>query len=138
MSQNRRDAWRRLSPAQRRILSSHLLCELEREESMRSDVLSDLAAEFGPQQWDATLAVIAEGESEHFDAVPACKTNYYGVPLPDGCTLAEVGAELGVTRQRAMCIEAEAMRKLRRSPFAQELRDALVDRDTRRTRGRSA
>lgn len=134
MNQNQRAAWLRLSPAQRRILSSHLLCELEREEFMRSDVLSDLVAEFGPQQWDATLAVIAEGESEHFDTVPACKTNYYGVPLPDGCTLAEVGAELGVTKQRAMCIEAGAMRKLRRSPYAQELLNVLVDRDTRRRR----
>ena len=134
MNQNQRAAWRRLSPAQRRILSSHLPGEFEREESMRSDVLSDLAAEFGPQQWDATLAVIAEGESEHFDTVPACKTNYYGVPLPDGCTLAEVVAELGVTKQRAMCIEAGAMRKLRRSPYAQELLNVLVDRDTRRRR----
>lgn len=134
MNQNQRAAWRRLSPAQRRILSSHLPGEFEREESMRSDVLSDLAAEFGPQQWDATLAVIAEGESEYFDTVPTCKTNHYGVPVPDGCTLAEVGAELGVTKQRAMCIEAGAIRKLRRSPYAQELLNVLVDRDTRRRR----
>lgn len=132
MDHNRRAAWYRLTPNQRRILLSHRPDELERDEALREGTMSDLVAEFGPQQWDATLAVIAEGESEHFDTVPACRTNYYGVPLPDGCTLAEVGAELGVTKQRAMCIEAEAMRKLRKNPFAQELRDALVDRDARR------
>lgn len=132
MDHKQQASWRKLTPNQRRILVSHRPDEMERDEELRASIMSDLVAEFGPQQWDATLAVIAEGESEHFDTVPACRTNYYGVPLPDGCTLAEVGAELGVTKQRAMCIEAEAMRKLRKNPFAQELRDALVDRDARR------
>jgi RNA polymerase primary sigma factor len=40
-------------------------------------------------------------------------------------TLEEVGAELGVTRERARQIEAEALRKLRHPKFSKKLRDYL-------------
>lgn len=136
MDHNRRAAWLRLTPSQRYTLSSHLPGELERAESMRASILSDLSDEFGPQQWDATLAVIAEGESDRFDTIPTCRTNYHGVPLPDGCTLEEVGREIGVTRERVRCIEAKAMRKLRRSAYALELLEEIVGERTCGTRRR--
>ena len=40
-------------------------------------------------------------------------------------TLEEVGAELGVTRERARQIEAEALRKLRHPKYSRRLRDYL-------------
>lgn len=82
--------------------------------------------------------MIAEGESDRFDTIPTCRANYHGVPLPDGCKLAEVGVELGVTRERIRCIEAKAMRKLRRNPFALELLEEIVGERIRGTRRRPA
>lgn len=40
-------------------------------------------------------------------------------------TLKQTGAELGVTRERARQLESEALGKLRKSPFINELRDYL-------------
>ena len=50
----------------------------------------------------------------------------YGLSDNRERTLAEVGKELGISRERARQLEAEAMRKLRRDvSFRRELRDAL-------------
>jgi RNA polymerase primary sigma factor len=50
----------------------------------------------------------------------------YGLSDNHERTLAEVGKELGISRERARQLEAEAMRKLRRDvSFRHELRDAL-------------
>ena len=50
----------------------------------------------------------------------------YGLADNHERTLAEVGKELGISRERARQLEAEAMRKLRRDvSFRHELRDAL-------------
>lgn len=40
-------------------------------------------------------------------------------------TLNEIGAELGVTRERARQLEAEAVRKIRKSPYRQRVRELL-------------
>ncbi|MNC93903.1 RNA polymerase sigma factor SigA [compost metagenome] len=50
----------------------------------------------------------------------------YGLADNHERTLAEVGKELGISRERARQLEAEAMRKLRRDvSFRHELQDAL-------------
>lgn len=113
VSESQRDAWYRLTPNKRRLLLSHRPDELEQAETLRAGVLSDLADEFGPQQWDATLAVIAEGEAggeeSRSDDEEAERT------------FAEVGQELGVCAQRVRQIQARAFEKLRRNPLAFEL-----------------
>jgi RNA polymerase primary sigma factor len=51
----------------------------------------------------------------------------YGLTDNHERTLAEVGKELGISRERARQLEAEAMRKLRRdSSFRHELQDAIT------------
>lgn len=50
----------------------------------------------------------------------------YGIEDGRMRTLAEVGGELGITRERARQIEAEAMNRLRSSEIGQHLREYLV------------
>lgn len=114
MNHKQQVAWQKLTPNQRRMLLSHRPGELERDEAIQSSTLSDLVAEFGPQQWDATLAVIAEGEGEQSDT----RESGYCV---DGCYLQEVADAIGLSRERTRQIEQEAMAKIRRNPLMFEV-----------------
>jgi hypothetical protein len=73
--------------------------------------MADLEAEFGPRQWDATIAVVAEGE---FDGV--------GEPQDhDGDTFATIGQDMFISVERVRQIHDAALRKLRRNPLIFEL-----------------
>lgn len=114
MDHKQQASWHKLTPNQRRILVSHRPDEMERDEELRASTMSDLVAEFGPQQWDATLAVIAEGEGEQSDT----RESGYCV---DGCYLQEVADAIGLSRERTRQIEQDAMGKIRRNPLMFEV-----------------
>jgi len=114
MDHKQQASWRKLTPNQRRILLSHRPDELERDEELQASTMSDLVAEFGPQQWDATLAVVAEGEWEQSDTR---ESGYY----VDGCYLQEVADAIGLSKERTRQIELEAMDKIRRNPLMFEV-----------------
>lgn len=110
-----RRAWRALSPHKRRILTSHRPDYFEGDMALRSSIMTALENVYGPRQWDATVAVLAEGEAEAVD---------YPAPSdgePDGMTLAEIGDHFGVSSARIMQIIAKALRKLRSDPIAREM-----------------
>ncbi len=75
----------------------------------------DLETAFGPRQWDATVAVLAEGEAEESDWPT------YSDGEPDGLTFDEIGAEFGISHTRVRQIVLGALRKLRASPVVHEL-----------------
>ena len=99
----------------------------EDEESSLGDFIPDHVT---PQPSDT---VAQELLKEHIDSVlqnltlREQKALRLRFGLEDGRrrTLEQVGAELGVTRERARQIEAEALRKLRRPHLSQSLRDYL-------------
>lgn len=103
-----RASWAKLSARHRKILLSHRRDDLEQTERFYQGVMKDLEMRFGDRQWDATLAVLAEGESDGSE-----DEGLEGQP-GDGCfTLHQVGIELGVGRDRARQIQEGALRKLR-------------------------
>ncbi len=102
-------AWRRLSSNKRRILLSHLPDEMEREATALRDLRADMAHEYGPLQWDATVAVLAEPDEERgLITAERRSDNWYEA------TLDEVASELGIVKERARQIQEKAIRKLRR------------------------
>lgn len=119
MNPKQRNAWERLTPNQRRLLMSHRPDELERAESLRAEIVSDLETEFGPRQWEATLAVVAEGESEEREPGRPSTAS-----APDGETYEEIGRAFDLSPERIRQIEAGALQKLRRSPLIFEMRRA--------------
>ena len=89
--------------------------EIEHEQSLRDETFFALERTFGPRQWDATVAILAEGEAEGVD---------YTTPAdgePDGLTLQEIATELGLSRGRVWQIIMCAFRKLRTHPTIREL-----------------
>lgn len=101
-----RDAWWELDPWRRRLLISHRPDELERDEALARETLADLEAVWGPREWGPDLATLAEGECERIDEDDA--------EWGDGMmTLAEIGAELDLSRERVRGIIDGALRKVR-------------------------
>lgn len=99
----RRERWKRLTPYHRRLLKSHLPDDFERDVDGRADLLAELETVFGPRQWDATVAVLAEGD----EALERVREPDYAM------TLEEVGVELGVHRERVRQMQERALEKLR-------------------------
>lgn len=118
-----RDRWRLLSPWQQWLIAQEMPDDLEREEDYYRRTMRALEWRNGDRQWDATLAVLAEGEAEDVDWMTASDRE------PDGMTLDEIGdalAEeygdrLGTSRERVRQIIMGAMRKLRELPIVQEM-----------------
>src|SRR5262249_41464903 len=54
---------------------------------------------------------------------------HYGIQDGEERSLAQVGRELGVSRERARQIKADVLRRLRESPHSGRVRDALAGRD---------
>lgn len=104
MTPKQQRAWRRLSPNKRRILTSHRPDEFERQEEMRREVFADLEETFGPRQWDATVALLAEGE-------PTVEGSTEG---DHGMTFDEIGKELGLTRSGATQVYERALHHFRK------------------------
>ena len=98
-----RHAWQSLSPYHRRLLMSHLPDDLERDASLRASISTALENVYGPREWDASVAVVDEGE-EAVDRGPK-----------DGpeMTYEEIGDELGISVERVRQIAEGAMRKIR-------------------------
>jgi RNA polymerase primary sigma factor len=67
---------------------------------------------------ESALAQLTERER-------AVLTLHYGMLDGEGLTLAQVGRELGITRERARQIKVEALRRLRESSSSSHLRDYL-------------
>lgn len=107
-----RERWRALSPYHRYLLMAERPDEFEREERLRSETVLDLESAFGPRQWDATVAVIAEGEAEEGD--------YAGFE-PEAMTLAEIGQEFSLSRERVRRLIQEALAKMGCHPIIREL-----------------
>lgn len=112
-TEEQRTQWRSLTPYTRRLLVSHRRDDLEREEAARRDTLHDLEEVWGPLQWDATVAVLAEGEPDGDERAP------HGVE-PE-MTLEEIGVALGLSRGRIYQIEQQALRKLEQNAIVHEL-----------------
>lgn len=94
---------------------SHLPDELEREMLMRHSVHTALENVYGPRQWDATIAIIAEGESEEADRMTVADAE------PDGASLREIADELGCSTTRVIQIISGALRKLRAKQVVREM-----------------
>lgn len=112
LSKEQRWQWQRLTPNQRRLLVSHRRDELENEELDRRETLADLELEFGPQQWDATVATLAEGDN---DGERRGGVEDYEM------TLGEIGFEMGLSSESIRIIQEKAFGKLRNSPLLREL-----------------
>lgn len=110
-----RRAWRALSPNKRRILMSHVPDDLERDMKLRSSIITALSNVYGPLQWDATIAALAEGDAEAADRFT------YTDGEPDGMTFEEIGNELGTDRERPRQIMLKAFSKLRQLPIVREM-----------------
>jgi len=74
--------------------------------------MADLEAEFGPRQWDATIAVVAEGEHDGADGEPQDH---------DGDTFVTIGRDMSLSVERVRQIHDAALRKLRRNALIFEL-----------------
>lgn len=110
-----RDRWRKLSPYHRHLLMSDRPDDLEREMTYRAEALADMVAEYGPQQWDATIAILAEGEAKEVDRPT------FADGEPDGLGFREIGDELGLSHTRVRQILLTGLRKLRDLPLVQEM-----------------
>ena len=117
-SEAQREAWRKLSPYHRFLIMAERPDDLEHEQSLRSDTLYGLESEFGPRQWDATVAILSEGEAEEVDYMT------YADGEPDGMTFGEIGEELGLSRERVRQMILQALRKMSEHPVIRELRFA--------------
>ena len=94
---------------------SHLPDDIERDQNLRFSIGTALENVYGPRQWDATIALIAEGEAEAVD----WPTHSDGEP--DGMTLEEIGDHYGLSRERARGIIQKALWKLRQLPLVREM-----------------
>jgi DNA-directed RNA polymerase sigma subunit (sigma70/sigma32) len=112
MTPKQRAHWQRLSPNHRRILVSHRRDDFEQDEHAARTTRRALEFASGPTQWDATVAVLAEGEPTHDELRRANKD----APDEDEWTLADIGTLLGLHRERVRCIQNDALAKLRASP----------------------
>ena len=74
--------------------------------------MADLELEFGPQQWDATVATLAEGDN---DGERRGGVEDYEM------TLGEIGFEMGLSSESIRIIQEKAFGKLRNSPLLREL-----------------
>lgn len=114
-SKAQKEAWKKLSAHQRKLLMSHLPDDLEREMNLRSSILTACSNVYGPYQWDATLALLAEGEA---DTVDRPKPSDYE---PDGASIREIADECKVSTARVHHILHAAYGKLRCKKIMQEL-----------------
>ena len=118
-----RERWALLSPWKKMLLMSERPNELERLEYYERRTMRALEWRYGDRQWDATVAVLAEGEAEEVDRMTPADA------APDGMTLDEIGAALaeeqgdwvGPSRERIRQIIKRAMGKLRQDPIMREL-----------------
>jgi hypothetical protein len=109
--------WLRLPRWQRARLISHRPDELEMETSLRAGVLADLESEWGPRQWDATVAVLAECE----ESTPRERDPQYEM------TLAEIGVHFRLSGDRVRQIQEQALRRLRNNREVRDLLESLLD-----------
>lgn len=118
-----RERWALLSPWKKMLLMSERPNELERLEDYERRTMRALEWRNGDRQWDATVAVLAEGEAEEVDRMTPADA------APDGMTLDEIGAALaeeqgdwvGPSRERIRQIIERALGKLRQDPIIREL-----------------
>lgn len=118
-----RERWALLSPWQQWLIAQEMPDDLEREEDYRHRTMRALEWRNGDRQWDASLAVLAEGEADDADWPK------WSDREPDGMTLDEIGdvlasedgTRIGISRERVRQILYGAMRKLRDLPIVREL-----------------
>lgn len=115
-TRTQRDAWKTLSSSKRRLLLSHLPDEFESEMNLRSSIMTACSNVFGPFQWDAVVATLAEGEAEEIDRP---KTSDHE---PDGMSVREIANELEVSTGRVHEIMNRAFRRLHSRSIVHELR----------------
>ncbi len=102
--QRRRERWGRLHPNIRRLLVSHHPDPMEQEENLTRDTMFALEEEGGPRIWEASVAMLAEGEAVGSDHVKSEEFEF---------TFQEIGFELGVGRCQARMIQDQALKKCR-------------------------
>ena len=115
-SEAQRAAWRKLRPHHRAWIMAERPDEIEREQTLRDETFFALENAFGPRQWDATVAILAEGEPEGAaDHASSADDD------PDGLTLQAIAIELGLSRARVWQILMRGLDKMRTHPTIREL-----------------
>lgn len=105
-TEEQRRRWAALSPNKRRILLSHLPDDLERDTALCASVTTALENAYGPRDWPASAATLAEGEGEG-------RIGRWPQDPPYAMTCGEIGAVLGLSRSRVLGIIETALGKLR-------------------------